>query len=125
MSPPLAPVRIDLLAERNTLRFVLAEGEPGAPIPIEATIDIGERGALLGIELRPAASLAAAWPALHSAAGADGALYLPIAPEMSGPHDRSEPVVVEIRPGPDGALAAVDLPRRGAGYEITYPSGNQ
>lgn len=123
--PPLTPFRIDLLPERNALRFVLGEGEPGAALPVEATIDMGERGALLGIELRPAVSLVAGWPALRAAAAADGAIYLPIAPELSGPHDRSVPVVVELRPGADGALAAVDLPRRGAGYEITYPSGNQ
>ncbi|HEX5498095.1 MAG TPA: hypothetical protein VFX03_02670, partial [Thermomicrobiales bacterium] len=91
----------------------------------EATIDIGERGALLGIELRPTASLVAAWTALRDASGPDGAIYLPIAPEKSGPHDRSMTVVAEIRLGPGGALAAIDLPRRGAGYEITYPSGNQ
>jgi hypothetical protein len=119
------PIRVDLLPEANALRFVIGRGEPGAAIPVAATIDIGERGALLGVELRPDPSLVAAWPALREAAGPDGAFYLPIAPDLSGPHDRSVPVTVELRPDADGAPAAVDLPRRGAGYEISYPSGNQ
>jgi hypothetical protein len=121
----LAPFRIDLVADENALRFVIGRGEPGAPIPVAATIDVGERGALLGIELRPEPSLVAAWPALREAAGPDGVIYLPIAPDMSCPHDRSVLVTVELRPGAGHALATVDLPRRGAGYEITYPSGNQ
>ncbi len=119
--PPLEPLRVDLLPERNVLRFVAGPGEPGEAIPADATIDVGERGALLGIELRPDAALAALWPEHDEA----DAVYLAIAPEMSGPHDRSVAATVDLRPGPDGVLVAVDLPRRGAGYEITYPSGNQ
>jgi hypothetical protein len=121
----LTPFRIDLLPARNILRFVVANGELGEAAPVMATIDVGEGGALLGIELRPDPALAARWPELAAALGPDGAIDLPIAPEMSGPHDRSVAVAVDLRPGPNGALAAVDLPRRGAGYEITYPSGNQ
>jgi hypothetical protein len=115
--PPPGVLRIDLLPRSNALRFVVGDGALSAPRPGEATIDIGERGALLGIELRSGAT-----PAADEA---DAALYLPIAPERSGPHDRSVAAAVELRFGPDGALTAIDLPRRGAGYEITYPSGNQ
>lgn len=78
-------------------------GMPGAA-PAEGTLDVGANGRLLGIEI--------------------GETYVQVMPSMSDeePYIRSADVRVEISGG-DPAL--VTIPRRGAAYEISYPSGNE
>lgn len=119
-------------AARNLLRLRLRRGLPiGAPRPAQAAIDIGTGGRLLGLELLADATLAAPWSAAsddplapdYDAAG--GSLYVPISPDDGGPNVRTALADVTLSVGRDGALLAIDLPRRGHGYEISYPSGNR
>lgn len=107
---------VEFIPARNVLRLWLGEGPLAAPRPGRATLDVGEQGVLLGVEL-PA-------EAAPAADGGSDPRYLTVAPPL-GPLSRSVEVAVDLLPGPDGALAAVDVPRRGEGYEITYPSGNR
>lgn len=102
--PRLASIEVDLGA--NTFRLLLA-GETGlAPGETPATIDIGAGGRLLAVELP--------------------ALAIDVMPPDAGTEHlaRSAAAVARVERAEEGAVAVV-LPRRGEGYEITYPSGNQ
>jgi len=123
-------VRILLDTARNLLRFRLREGAPaGPPRPARGTVDMGEGGRLLGLELSADAALAAGiapdgGPCAPQFDPALGTLYLPVTAPVGG-QARAAEVEVLLRTAADGALLAVDLPRRGHGYEIAYPSGNR
>jgi hypothetical protein len=97
-------------AAANTLRFVLAETTSArAPADVAAVLDIGERGRLLALTVT-------------LADGRDVDLVLG---DDEGGASRSAPARVTAHLDASGDPVAIDLPRRGAGYEITYPSGNQ
>jgi hypothetical protein len=55
---------------------------------------------------------------------ADGSAYVELAPSPFGAV-RSAPVRLLVEFDRDDELVAIAIPRRGAGYEISYPSGNQ
>ena len=110
---------VEWVPARNVLRLWLREVPLAAPRPARATLDVGEQGVLIGLELPADAALG---PGRRDAAGEP--CYVTVA-EPSGSQWRSVEVAVEVLAGPDGEAAAVDVPRRGDGYEITYPSGNR
>ncbi len=125
-------MRIRHDAARNLLRLHLRRELPiGAPRPAQAAIDIGTGGRLLGLELLADATLAAPWlapsgdPLAPDYDSAGGSLYVPISADEGGPNVRTALAEVSLAVGRDGALLAIDLPRRGHGYEISYPSGNR
>lgn len=95
---------------RNELQFELDSAvRGGEALRLLADLDIGERGRLLGLEiLLP-----------------DGTLYPIVIDDGPDPFARTARVEVGCWLGPDGTPARVMLPRRGAGYEISYPSGNE
>lgn len=104
--------RITVDLRRNTLRLVLAEQPITVRRPVAALIDIGESGRLLGVEL-------------DEEMGKDGGpLYLTVY-ASTDIHVRSVPATVQEYRDDSGLLLAVEIPRRGHGYEIAYPSGNQ
>jgi hypothetical protein len=72
-----------------------------------AVIDIGQRGALIGVEI----------DSDYYAVTGDGFEPDPLA--------RSSEVDVEVQRGPAGEIQAVTIPRRGEGWEIVFPIGNQ
>ena len=76
-----------------------------------ATLTMGEGGRLLDLEV---------------AAGSegDGGLDIEVSPWLGGTV-RQVSVRVQSWRSARGSLARLMIPRRGAGYEITYPSGNQ
>lgn len=123
-------MRILLDTARNLLRFRLREGAPGGPPrTVRATIDIGEGGRLIGLEFPADPALAAGvapegGPFDPQFDPAEGAMYLPVTEPVGGLVRTAETEVL-LRAAADGALLAVDLPRRGHGYEIAYPSGNR
>lgn len=127
-------MRIDPSAVDGTvLRLVVRDGagEDGST-EVDGTIDVGARGRLLGVEvpLPRDSLLAAPWrgdhpPPTAALDAADGTLYLPVAAGMPDVHVRSVTVRLRLIAGPGGGLIAVDVPRRGHGYEIAYPSGNR
>jgi len=130
---PTGP-RILFNAGRNALRLVLSSAPPlpGQERTVPATLDVGEGGRLLGVELDingtdllpPAADeRAVAYEA------ATGTLYVEVEPETGaeaniGP-SRSVEIAARLLADATGAVVEVEIPRRGTGYEITYPSGNR
>src|SRR5215216_5121518 len=101
LHPKVTGVTVDLRA--NTLRFAL-----DVPLALDAglqlaTIEIGAMGRLLGLEL--------------------GETYLAVSdPDEASAHlVRTAEVAVQV--GEDRRL--VSMPRRGDGWELSFPSGNQ
>lgn len=125
-----APVKITVDAAANTIRFRLsgdATADASTAIRAAGTIDIGEQGRLLGVEVETPPDAAWTVPPASSAlvqGGGDGTFYIALDRD-TGRHARSVPVEVSLRLTPARLLAEVIVPRRGAGYEITYPSGNR
>lgn len=121
----------------NSLRLSMADD--AAPVNVErvhGVLDVAENGRLVGVELQfdsgedtvrhrlrrwtsdPAA-------AEYTTIEPDGTAYIEL---TSGDPDDfvvSSPVELTLESDADGALLAVSIPRRGAGYEISYPSGNR
>jgi hypothetical protein len=120
-------MRVVVDQRRNSLRLLIpAEGEGSDPgtagtedatgtTSHPATLDVGEGGRLLGLEVASGS---------ESASPATEPWYLELE-AAPGQHLRSVPVTVDVGRGQDGEPVWVDLPRRGAGYELTFPSGNQ
>lgn len=100
MSP--TPVRIEVDLRANTLRIHFAEPLAAPAIDVSsATIDVGARGRLLGVEI--------------------GRDYVSISPEddSGDVHVRSATIPVRF---PNDRV--VELPRRYEACEISFPSGN-
>ncbi len=93
-------VVIDFAA--NALHLRVPDLPPADVGQREALLDVGANGRLIGLEL--------------------GDVYISVMglPADGDPLARSASVRVEVTPGPE-----IVLPRRGPGYEITYPSGNE
>ena len=127
-------MRVDYLRERNALRLTLGPSPPAAATvrSVGAMLDVGEAGSLLGVEFPVGddSALAGPWPNPEAVANAssDGptseTFYVPLGC-TAGAHVRSVPAVVEVMSDANGTPVAVEIPRRGDGYEISYPSGNQ
>ncbi|HET8524192.1 MAG TPA: hypothetical protein VFL82_13235 [Thermomicrobiales bacterium] len=117
----------------NTLRFSFADRTDFTrDHMLPATIDIGEEGRLLGLEIdiTNSAGLNLRWPeeaeSLVSTDPVARTHYLAIEPDSgSDALARSVRGTVAVVTDDADRVAEVILPRRGAGYEITYPSGNR
>ena len=114
-------IAVDLARNRLTLALGSeAEVHPGGPsadgagradplsiVTTVATLEMGTGGRLLGVEL--------------------GERYLTIS--EPAPTDlalaRAVTVPVQVSVAAGGVPVVIELPRRGEGYEITYPSGNR
>jgi len=95
---------------RNQLQFELdAQGRGGEILTVPADLDIGERGHLLGLELQLP----------------DQPPQAIVLDDRADPYARTARVEATCLIGPDGALRRVTVPRRGPGYELSYPSGNE
>ncbi|HEV2107752.1 MAG TPA: hypothetical protein VGR16_05775 [Thermomicrobiales bacterium] len=105
------PLSICLTGDKAALRLVL-EPATGPVQRHSATgiVDVGEGGRLLSIEV-------------EMARGTDP-LFIDIDPP-SGTLSRTAVASITVETGIAGTVSAITLPRRGHGYEITYPSGNQ
>ena len=126
------PLRIVLDLRRNMLEFRLRgeEAEPAVWEMRPATVDIGEAGRLLGVEidLSTAPERAKPWTTDSPPPGefdpTTGSLYVALDSRV----DRlARTATATARAGidRDGRLMRVEIPRRGEGYEISFPSGNQ
>lgn len=103
-------MRLLLDLPRNAIEIRLAEPAPGAARRfVRATVDVGESGRLLGVEL---------------ALGGGEPRYVPVEPGR-GELARSAAATVAVARTADGEIATIELPRRGADYELSYPSGNR
>lgn len=121
----------------NTLRLRLDRdtGTAGAPPEqVSGIIDIAEGGRLVGLELTPPEGIIATdwmsqwlddpiageWVTIED----DGRVYIQLT-TGDDRHVRSTPLTLLADHESGSRLRAISIPRRGAGYEISYPSGNQ
>lgn len=80
---------------------------------LPATLAMGEGGRLLDLEVPGGGGIEAVGP-----------LDVDISPWPGGAI-RQVSVHVHLWRDAGGSLTSIEIPRRGVGYEITYPSGNQ
>ena len=120
--PDHGGLRVVVDAGQNLLRLLVptegsasgavADGPAPTVGPRSAVLDVGEAGRLLGLEI----------DAEGGTGGEPWYLELEAAP---GRQMRSVPVTVSVARDAAGRPVWVDLPRRGEGYELTFPIGNQ
>ncbi len=108
MDDVLTPAALTVDLRRNTIDIAVDARAAGGPEePERHLLEMGVRGRLLGIEL-------------------DDAYLMVCAPsDDDAGLVRAIEVVVGVRRDASGHVAQVSVPRHGAGYEITFPSGNQ
>jgi hypothetical protein len=115
---------------KNVLRFVPEQAPPAASaVSLPATVDVGERGELLGVEIGLGDhGLGASWRTEGAGAieldPSGTTCYLAIG-EARGDEQRSAQARIAALRDASGTIVAFELPRRAPGYEISYPSGNQ
>lgn len=95
-------VVIDLPANAIRVRVPDFPGDPGAGL--EAMLDVGSNGRLIGVEI--------------------GEWYVTVmdVPGTDESYVRTADVLIDVSAE---TPPSITLPRRGAAYEITYPSGNE
>ena len=95
---------------RNELHFELGpQGRGGETVTAPANLDIGAQGRLLSLEIElPGQSLRTI-----------------VIDDRSDPYARTARVEAACTIEADGSLSRVTVPRRGPGYELSYPSGNE
>jgi hypothetical protein len=105
-------------------------------VEVAGVLDLGEQGRLLGLEIGgvPGLDLGQAVRSWHEQRGAagwlslgDGSAYLQLVAEpvaRTTRHVRSVAVRLSLELDAQGRLLAVVLPRRGADYELSSPSGS-
>lgn len=128
-------------AAENTLRLSLDDAQHRATrhVALDGYVDMGEGGRLIGVETRAGGGIDLAhaltpWLADPIAAEfvnvSGGSAYI----ELSAPeemdvreHENVRAIAARFAAELDenGNLVALSIPRRGAGYEISYPSGNR
>lgn len=125
---------MDITYDRHTNRLRVTT-TPSEQLPAtahiaerEGILDIGEGGRLIGVEFTADAASLGLWrldPAdSRYVTEDDGPVYIQI---TAGDTDlvRSTPIRLHVEYDAGDRLIAIAIPRRGHGYEISYPSGNQ
>ena len=119
-------------SDTNSLRLTpTPSGVCSAPSHVDtldAILDIGESGRLIGVEFPSDATSLTHWqrdPATSPfITHDDGRAYIQITTGNAGA-SRSTPITVSAEYDAAHHLTTIAIPRRGHGYEISYPSGNQ
>lgn len=123
---------------RNALRLTLDRetGEVCGRSGFPGVVDVAANGRLVGIELQagaPETDLARMlkrWiddPVAGEfvSVDADGTAYIELTAGEADESARSSEVMLEVELNEHREMLAVSIPRRGTGYEISYPSGNR
>ncbi|HEU5424507.1 MAG TPA: DUF2283 domain-containing protein [Nitrolancea sp.] len=132
-------MRLRYHPDDNSLRLTRDAGGdvPTHQLGLPGLVDVGEGGRLVGVELHAAPGLdlaraLAPWRGDRVAAEYvsvdDATAYIELsAPEEASLREqtRAAAALLAVELDESGALVALSIPRRGAGYEISYPSGNQ
>ncbi len=132
-------MRLTYEQSNNALRLTLDEVSVASEHQITLTgyVDMGTGGRIVGVETLAPASLDLAralspWTSDRTAAeyvsvSGDSAYIELSAPEEASIREqvRAVPATFTAEIDDGGRLVALSIPRHGAGYEISYPSGNQ
>lgn len=124
-------MRLDYDRDRNLLRLSL-DGAGASATAVGHTpgfVDMAAGGRLIGVELALSDALTeqalADWAADGALDIADAVAYIQLTSGADDDTARSTAVELVVEFDQAGAVAALGIPRRGAGYEISYPSGNR
>lgn len=115
-------MRILIDQRRNVLDIRLTENSVARWREATGTVDIGEQGTLIGVEV--AIPAGEELPSAIDYDVANESAYLAITGNDSG-LARSASAAVRVGVDVENGVAAIEIPRRGPGYEIGFPSGNQ
>lgn len=124
-------MRLDYDRERNLLRLSLVDaGAPATAVrQAQGFVDMAAGGRLIGVELALSGALTeqalAAWAADGVLDVAGAVAYIQLTSGADDDIARSTAVELVVELDQAGAVAALGIPRRGVGYEISYPSGNR
>jgi hypothetical protein len=118
--------------ETNQLRLTptVSGAFPGVSLVVErdGILDIGEAGRLIGVEFTTDDASLDYWrrdPAAGGFLSYDGSRAYVQITDGDSELARTTPVRLRVEFDADDRLLAIAIPRRGHGYEISYPSGNQ
>jgi uncharacterized protein YuzE len=125
-------------AATNALRLTLdgVSGEVCERTSLTGMVDVAANGRLVGIELwsgvgeTDLARMLKRWTG-DPVAGefvsvdSDGTAYIELTAGGADDTARSSTVLLDIDLNEHSEMLAVSIPRRGTGYEISYPSGNR
>ena len=124
--------------DNNALRLVLGDDPalPGTTSRMNGLVDVTAGGRLAGIELHTgdtepeARNRLGRWlsdpvAGQYVTVEPDGTVYIELTAGEPGDDVRSSELDLVVETGLGGEMLAVSIPRRGAGYEISYPSGNR
>lgn len=107
VSEPMSVTRVTVDLRRNVLRLHLDISDPSADAPTpgeqRGTLDVGANGWLLGVQV--------------------GEAYFTVADAIPGTDHLVRSSEARITVLSDDL--AIVVPRRGPGYELSFPSGNQ
>lgn len=131
-------MRLSYQSRENTLRLSLDHGQGvvQAETKLPGLIDVGEGGRLVGVEVRGGGAMdinhiLEPWltdPVASEfvTAGKDSAYILLSLKEEAATEDqfRTAEATLLAELDTSGKLVALSIPRRGHGFEISYPSGN-
>jgi uncharacterized protein YuzE len=131
-------MRLNYRPRENTLRLTLDRDQ--GPVQLETElpglIDVGEGGRLVGVEVRGGDvvdldRILEPWLADPVASefvtsGVDSAYIMLSVAEETAPkeHLRTAEAMLLAELDASGKLVALSIPRRGHGFEISYPSGS-
>lgn len=101
---------------------------PAATEERPGVIDVGRRGRLVGLEVRLSRESMRRWaadlPAHFFEIPVDGHIYLALDGEGSD-EVRSAALTTTVEFDADGLVLRIGVPRRGPGWELSWPSGNE
>lgn len=131
-------MRLSYRPRENTLRLTLDQelGPVQAETELPGLIDVGEGGRLVGVEVRGEnagnlSHILGAWltdpVASEFVTAGEDSVYITLSTaEESAPEAQFRTVEAMLLAELDasGKLVALSIPRRGHGFEISYPSGN-
>lgn len=124
--------QVGIESRGDTIRLLLATDQP-APTGeywLPGMLDIGEAGTLLGVEIDLSSAPSLHFPSVDAVPAVEhhaeaGTCYVELTKAAQSGHVRSVPVTVRVLSADQDILVVVEVPRRGHGYEISYPSGNR
>ncbi len=131
-------MRLSYRPRENTLRLTLdhEQGPVQAETVLPGLIDVGEGGRLVGVEVRAGDAvdlnrILESWltdpVASEFVVAGEDVVYITLSTaEEAGPDEqiRTAEATILAELDASGKLVALSIPRRGHGFEISYPSGN-
>jgi len=124
--------------KKNALRLTLIDpGEPATSVELcRGLVDVAANGRLVGVEVQTGRTqvelrlMVTRWlqdpvASQFVSIEPDGSLYFELTTGEVDDSSLSSSVDLDVELDDRQEMLAISIPRRGAGYEISYPSGNR